>query len=203
MKKIDASTISKVQNYKLLTGSIIPRPIAFVTSQNKEGILNAAPFSFFNGVNSEPPMIMFSATRSEGQRKDTSLNIEETGEFVLHITDENNVEHINRTAAPLERKANELARTAFTTIASDEVKVPGVAQAKVRMECKLDQIIPLGDSKNGADLIIGEIVMYHIDDDVYIEDSKIDASNLNPVSRLAGNNYALTGKTFSLERPTE
>ncbi|WP_427706650.1 flavin reductase family protein [Staphylococcus sp. Mo2-6] len=203
MKQFKADTLSKKQNYKLLSGSIIPRPIAFVTSQDKSGHLNAAPFSFFNIVNSAPPMIMISTVRSEGERKDTSVNIEETEEFVVHITDETIVEEVNKTAAPIERKRNELERTNLTCIDSELVSVPGIQQAKVRMECKLNRIIPLGDPQEGSDLIIGEVVMFHIDDDVYFEDSKIDAQALAAVSRLAGNDYASLGETFTIVRPTE
>ncbi|MDK9865997.1 MULTISPECIES: flavin reductase family protein [Staphylococcus] len=203
MKQFKADTLSKKQNYKLLSGSIIPRPIAFVTSQDKSGHLNAAPFSFFNIVNSAPPMIMISTVRSEGERKDTSVNIEETEEFVVHITDETIVEEVNKTAAPIERKRNELERTNLTCIDSKLVSVPGIQQAKVRMECKLNRIIPLGDPQEGSDLIIGEVVMFHIDDDVYFEDSKIDAQALATVSRLAGNDYASLGETFTIVRPTE
>ncbi|WP_427707963.1 flavin reductase family protein [Staphylococcus parequorum] len=203
MKQFKADTLSKKQNYKLLSGSIIPRPIAFVTSQDKSGHLNAAPFSFFNIVNSAPPMIMISTVRSEGERKDTSVNIEETEEFVVHITDETIVEEVNKTAAPIERKRNELERTNLTCIDSELVSVPGIQQAKVRMECKLNRIIPLGDPQEGSDLIIGEVVMFHIDDDVYFEDSKIDAQALAAVSRLAGNDYASLGETFTIVRPIE
>ncbi|MFQ3852262.1 flavin reductase family protein [Staphylococcus sp. 2S1] len=203
MKQFKADTLSKKQNYKLLSGSIIPRPIAFVTSQDKSGHLNAAPFSFFNIVNSAPPMIMISTVRSEGERKDTSVNIEETEEFVVHITDETIVEEVNKTATPIERKRNELERTNLTCIDSELVSVPGIQQAKVRMECKLNRIIPLGDPQEGSDLIIGEVVMFHIDDDVYFEDSKIDAQALAAVSRLAGNDYASLGETFTIVRPIE
>lgn len=203
MKQFKADTLSKKQNYKLLSGSIIPRPIAFVTSQDNSGHLNAAPFSFFNIVNSAPPMIMISTVRSEGKRKNTSVNIEETEEFVVHITDETIVEEVNKTAAPIERTSNELERTNLTCIDSELVSVPGIQQAKIRMECKLNRIIPLGDSQEGSDLIIGEVVMFHIDDDVYFEDSKIDAQALAAVSRLAGNDYASLGGTFTIMRPTE
>ncbi|WP_426428225.1 flavin reductase family protein [Staphylococcus equorum] len=203
MKQFKADTLSKKQNYKLLSGSIIPRPIAFVTSQDNSGHLNAAPFSFFNIVNSAPPMIMISTVRSEGKRKDTSVNIEETEEFVVHITDETIVEEVNKTAAPIERTSNELERTYLTCIDSELVSVPGIQQAKIRMECKLNRIIPLGDPQEGSDLIIGEVVMFHIDDDVYFEDSKIDAQALAAVSRLAGNDYASLGETFTIVRPTE
>ncbi|MDK9868353.1 flavin reductase family protein [Staphylococcus equorum] len=203
MKQFKADTLSKKQNYKLLSGSIIPRPIAFVTSQDKSGYLNAAPFSFFNIVNSAPPMIMISTVRSEGKRKDTSVNIEETEEFVVHITDETIVEEVNKTAAPIERTSNELERTNLTCIESELISVPGIQQAKIRMECKLNRIIPLGDPQEGSDLIIGEVVMFHIDDDVYFEDSKIDAQALTAISRLASNDYASLGETFTIVRPTE
>ncbi|MDN6066095.1 MAG: flavin reductase family protein [Staphylococcus equorum] len=203
MKQFKADTLSKKQNYKLLSGSIIPRPIAFVTSQDKSGHLNAAPFSFFNIVNSAPPMIMISTVRSEGKLKDTSVNIEETEEFVVHITDETIVEEVNKTAAPIERTSNELERTNLTYIDSELVSVPGIQQAKIRMECKLNRIIPLGDPQEGSDLIIGEVVMFHIDDDVYFEDSKIDTQALTAISRLAGKDYASLGETFTIVRPTE
>ena len=203
MKKFKADTLTKKQNYKLLSGSVIPRPIAFVTSQDKEGRLNAAPFSFFNVVNSAPPMIMISTGRSEGKRKDTSLNIEETASFVVHITDEATVEQINQTAAPLIRNQNELERTNLNCVDSELVSVPGIEQAKIRMECKLDRIIPLGDSQEGSDLIIGEVVMFHIDESVYFEDSKIDADALSAVARLAGNDYASLGNKFTIERRSE
>lgn len=201
MKRIDPQGLTKKQNYKLLSGSVIPRPIAFVTTQSETGVMNAAPFSFFNVVNSAPPMIMISTTRSNGKRKDTSVNIEQTGQFVVHITDNNIVEEVNKTAAPIAIELNELERTSLNLVDSEAVDVPGIAQAKVRMECKLDRIIPLGDKLEGSDLIIGEVVMFHIADDVYFKDSKINPDTLQAVSRLAGNDYAHIGETFTIIRP--
>ena len=202
MKKIKAETLSDMQNYKLLSGSIIPRPIAFVTTQNLKGDINAVPFSFFNVVNHTSPMIAIAVQRTKGNRKDTSINIEQSGEFVVHITDEAIVNDVNETAAPLEYGVNELKRTSLSMIDSDLIKVPAIKEAKVRFECKLHQIVQLGNKDNGSDLIIGEIVMYHIDEEVYFEDSKIDANQLNPVARLAGNDYSLLGQTFTVNRPT-
>ncbi|OIJ31241.1 MULTISPECIES: flavin reductase family protein [Staphylococcus] len=201
MKKLLANQLSDVQNYKLLSGSIIPRPIAFVTSQNNNGVLNAAPFSFFNIVNNAPPMISISAQRAGGKRKDTALNIEEVGEFVVHITDENNVENVNITAAQLKPEENELDHTKFTLVDSENITVPGIKEAKIRLECKLERIVEIGSKDDGADLIIGEVVKYHIDEDIYFGDSKIDALKLEPVARLAGNDYAKLGDTFTIERP--
>jgi len=146
-------------------------------------------------------MIAIAAQRAGGQRKDTAVNIEQTKEFVVHITDEMNVEEINKTAAPFEAGDNELNHTALTLIDSEIVSVPAIKEAKVRFECKLDQIVVLGSEEDGADLIIGEVVMYHIEDETYFEDSKINPDELKPVARLAGNDYAKLGETFTIQRP--
>ena len=201
MKGINPNQLSDIQNYKLLSGSVIPRPIAFVTSEDEKGNLNGAPFSFFNVVNNKPPMIAIAAQRSNGKRKDTAINIEKTKEFVVHITDEFNIEDINETAEPLKYEDNELERTSLTLISSSIIQTPAVKEANIRFECKLDQMIQLGTKNDGADLIIGEVVMYHINEDVYFEDSKIDFNQLKPVARLAGNNYSKLGDTFTIKRP--
>lgn len=201
MKGINPNQLSDIQNYKLLSGSVIPRPIAFVTSEDEKGNLNGAPFSFFNVVNNKPPMIAIAAQRSNGKRKDTAINIEKTKEFVVHITDEFNIEDINETSAPLKYEDNELERTSLTLISSSIIQTPAVKEANIRFECKLDQMIQLGTKNDGADLIIGEVVMYHINEDVYFEDSKIDSNQLKPAARLAGNNYSKLGDTFTIKRP--
>ena len=201
MKGINPNQLSDIQNYKLLSGSVIPRPIAFVTSEDEKGNLNGAPFSFFNVVNNKPPMIAIAAQRSNGKRKDTAINIEKTKEFVVHITDEFNIEDINETSAPLKYEDNELERTSLTLISSSIIQTPAVKEANIRFECKLDQMIQLGTKNDGADLIIGEVVMYHINEDVYFEDSKIDSNQLKPVARLAGNNYSKLGDIFTIKRP--
>ena len=119
----------------------------------------------------------------------------------MHITDEFNIEDINETAAPLKYEDNELERTSLTLISSSIIQTPAVKEANIRFECKLDQMIQLGTKNDGADLIIGEVVMYHINEDVYFEDSKIDFNQLKPVARLAGNNYSKLGDTFTIKRP--
>ena len=146
-------------------------------------------------------MIAIAAQRSNGKRKDTAINIEKTKEFVVHITDEFNIEDINETAAPLKYEDNELERTSLTLISSSIIQTSAVKEANIRFECKLDQIIQLGTKNDGADLIIGEVVMYHISEDVYFEDSKIDSNQLKPVARLAGNNYSKLGDIFTIKRP--
>ncbi len=194
MHTFDAQSLTARENYKLLIGSIIPRPIAFVTTLNQDASVNAAPFSFFNIVNNHPPMIAIAVQRAGGKRKDTALNIERTGDFVVHITDEDNVQDINETAAPLAYGDSELSRTELSLLTSTTIKTPGIKDAKMRFECKLSQMILLGDVLDGANLIIGEIVTYHIDDSIYEGNFKINPHALQAVSRLAGNDYAKLGE---------
>ncbi|WP_338427433.1 flavin reductase family protein [Staphylococcus aureus] len=201
MHTFDAQSLTARENYKLLIGSIIPRPIAFVTTLNQDASVNAAPFSFFNIVNNHPPMIAIAVQRAGGKRKDTALNIERTGDFVVHITDEDNVQDINETAAPLAYGDSELSRTELSLLTSTTIKTPGIKDAKMRFECKLSQMILLGDVLDGADLIIGEIVTYHIDDSIYEGNFKINPHALQAVSRLAGNDHAKLGGIFTIDRP--
>ena len=185
------------ENYKLLIGSIIPRPIAFVTTVSKEGTLNGAPFSYFNIVSSNPPMISLAIQRVDGKQKDTARNILDVKEFVVHIVDEGNVEKINETAASLPPDQSEIETAKLSPVKSREVSVPGIEEAKVRMECTLEHSLELAGN---TDLIIGKVVQFHIDDKIY-EQGRIDANGLAAVSRLAGNIYAKVGEVFAIERP--
>lgn len=201
MLTFDPVNNTERENYKLLTGSIIPRPIAFVTSTAKGGTINGAPFSYFNIVSSNPPMISLAIQRKNGEAKDTARNIIENKSFVVHIVDEQNVTKINETAASLAPDQSEIKQAGLTLIESEKVAVPGIKEAKVRFECTLENNIELaGESGVGTDLIIGKVVQYHIDDALY-EDGRINNDRLQAVSRLAGWNYAKIGDVFSMERP--
>ncbi|MBM7361458.1 flavin reductase family protein [Priestia taiwanensis] len=189
------------ENYKLLIGSIIPRPIAFVTTISGEHVLNGAPFSYFNIVSSNPPMISLAIQRSEGRQKDTAKNILASKEFVVHVVDEQNVEMVNKTAANLPSNQSEVELANFTIVESERISVPGVQEAKVRMECVLEHSLELGGSDSpGCDLIIGKVIQFHIDNEIY-EKGRIDPKRLGAVSRLAGHHYAKIGEMFSIERP--
>jgi len=199
---LDSAALSEREGYKLLIGSIVPRPIAFVTTLSQDGVLNAAPFSYFNIVSSNPPMVSVSVQRRNGEPKDTARNAMETGEFVVHVADESNIAKINETAANLPPVESEVALAGLTPVASAKVAVPGVAEAKIRMECVLERSIPLGGEEGApaCDLLIGRVVYFHLDEAVY-ENGHIDPVKLAPVSRLAGSSYAKLGETFSIERP--
>ena len=202
MKKIDPKQISERENYKFLIGSIIPRPIAFVTSISEDGVVNAAPFSFFNIVSSNPPMISVSIQRKKGEPKDTARNIRAKEQFVVHIVDTENVEQVNKTAANLPPDESEIAVAGLSLVKSEKIDVPGVKEAKVRLECVLEKALELGgdDENAGCDLIVGKVVYYHIEESLY-EDGRVDPKGLGAISRLAGNDYAKIGEQFTIERP--
>lgn len=201
---IDPATRTDRDNYKLLIGSIVPRPIALVTSLSKDGVLNAAPFSYFSIVASQPPMLSVSVQRKQGVMKDTAKNAMDTGAFVVHIVDESNVHAANQAAVGLPPDKSEIEFAGLTPVASEAIVVPAIQEAKIRMECVLEQSIRLGGNgkEPACDLLIGRVVRFHFADDVYDNDNGyVLAHKLKPVSRMAGNDYAALGKTFSLERP--
>lgn len=202
MLSIDPLSLAERENYKFLIGSIIPRPIAFITSLSEDGVLNGAPFSYFNIVSSNPPLISVSIQRKDGNRKDTSRNIILNREFVVHIVDETNVEKVNVTASNLPSNESEIQLAGLTSVESTKVSVPGIQEAKIRMECILEHYVELGDKAEtpGCELIVGRVVQYHIEESLY-DKGRINQERLGAVSRLAGNNYAKIGEVFTIERP--
>jgi flavin reductase (DIM6/NTAB) family NADH-FMN oxidoreductase RutF len=189
---------------RVLTGVVVPRPIAFVSSISADGILNLAPFSFFNAVSYDPPTIVFSSSRyvgeDRGKRKDTLVNVEETGEFVVNVVVDSIAEAMNRTAAEYPAEVNEFDVAGLTPVPSDLVRPPRVAESPVNMECRLIQVIPIGQGKRQHGLVIGEIVLMHVRDDI-ISGHRIDHQKLRPTGRLAGNMYCYTADTFEMVRP--
>ncbi|MEB6197412.1 flavin reductase family protein [Mammaliicoccus sciuri] len=201
MKEIRPEVLSQKENYKLLIGSIIPRPIALVTTESDDNVLNIAPFSFFNVVSSDPPILSIAVQRVNGEMKDTARNIIQNKEAVVHIVDTDNVRDANQTAALLSHEESELERTNFETVDSVEVSVKGLKQSKVRFEGVLyDDIVIEKDGQPISDLLLLEVKYYHFDERIY-NDGYINKEELNAVSRLAGNDYAEIGHTFTIERP--
>lgn len=201
MKFFDSNENTRKENYKFLIGTIIPRPIAFVTSSSKNGRINAAPFSYFNIVSSSPPMISISIIRDSDDPKDTARNIIETKEFVVHIVDSENVYEINNTSINLPYEESELDLTKLTLVPSKKIKVPGIKESKVRFETILEKHIEIKDGdKVVTDLIVGKVVGFQILEEM-LDDGRTNPLKLDPVARLAGSNYSKLGKIFSLERP--
>ncbi len=201
MKYIDVATSTPQDMYKLMIGSVIPRPIAFVTTLNEDDSVNLAPFSFYNMVSYQPPLLMVSVQRLDGQMKDTARNILRQKEAVVHEVNRHNLADINQTAASLGVNESELGRTNFTTVDSQQVSTPGVEQALVRFETVLDHHHEIIHQDTvTADLFLLRVVAVHVADNVYNQ-GKIRADQLKPVSRLAGQDYATLGEIITLERP--
>ncbi len=186
--------------YKLLAGSIVPRPIAFVSTVNKNDIPNAAPFCFFMGVTPNPPTIALSIIRrgEGGDKKDTIHNIESTRDFVINIVDEALASAMNMASGSYPSDMSEFDVTGLTPVPSEYIKSPRIAESPIQMECKLRTIVELGDVP--ASIVIGEIVCVHIRDSV-LTDGQIDFKKLKPVGRLGETIYARMADLFEMNRP--
>jgi len=189
---------------RVLTGVVVPRPIAFVSTMSASGLVNLSPFSFFNAVAYDPPTLVFSCSKYAAgwpdKKKDTLANIEETGEFVVNVVVDDIAEAMNQTAAEYPTEVNEFEVAGLTPAPSDLVRPPRVAESPVNMECRLVQVVPIGEGRHQHGLVIGEIVLLHIRDDI-ISGHRINHQKLRPTGRLAGNMYCHTGDVFELPRP--
>ena len=200
--QIDVASSSVVDIYHLLIGVVTPRPIAWVTSIDLEGRVNLAPFSFFNAFGANPPVLVFSPTlRRNSSKKDTLLNIEATREFVVNAAVASLAEQVNQSSKELPFGESEVTYTGLHTIPSLKIKTPRLGESPVNLECKLLQIVPIGNGPISANLIIGEIVMMHIADEVLDEKGKVDPRKLETVARLGGDFWCRTTDLFEMTRP--
>ena len=193
--RILAADLDPQQAYKLLTGIIVPRPIAWVATLSPAGVLNIAPFSAFTFVSNKPPMVGINVGRKAGVMKDTGNNIQARGEYVVHIADEALLQPLHESAVEHPPEVSEVEVLGLETIASDHVAVPRLAAPPVAMECRLHQSIAFGAT--GSQFIVGEVLAFHIRDGL-VRDHKIDTLALNPICRLGGPNYATLGKVVTL-----
>jgi len=199
---LDAREIGSRDAYRLLIGTVVPRPIAWVSTVSADGVGNLAPFSFFNAVSSSPPMVVISVGNRDGQPKDTARNAREVPEFVLNIVTEDVAEAMNETSAELSFDADELSLASLTPLPSTLVRPVRVAESPIHIECRVEQLIPIGRGPEGNTLILGEVLAYHIREDVYdAERKRIRLDRLHAVGRLAGDGYCRTNDQFELIRP--
>jgi flavin reductase (DIM6/NTAB) family NADH-FMN oxidoreductase RutF len=196
---IDPTTVAPQINYRILVGAVVPRPIAFVSTISPEGVRNLAPFSFFNVVCGDPPVICFSPIW-RNPPKDTIVNIRATGEFVVNIVSEDFADRMNICSGEYPSSVDEFSLSGLTPVESVVVRPPRVKESHVNMECRLMQIVDVSARPMGGSLVIGEVVRFHVDDAV-IEDFRIDADKLGAVGRMSGSDYARTRDRFSLIRP--
>ena len=188
--------------YKLMTGMVVPRPIAWVSTVSEAGIYNLAPFSFFNALSADPPVVCFSAARkpSVDGKKDTLHNLEFTGDFVVNVVSEHLAEAMNRSAAEVPPEVDEFALAGVTAEAGTMVRSPMVREAMAKMECKVRQVMPLGDRPTSGILVLGDVLCFHFAEGL-VENFRVDPVMLAAVGRLAGADYCDTRGRFELVRP--
>jgi flavin reductase (DIM6/NTAB) family NADH-FMN oxidoreductase RutF len=200
--EINPDELTAQQRYKLLIGSVVPRPIAFVSTIDQKGKRNLAPFSFFNVVCYNPMILAFfpQKYKKDGELKDTVKNIKANSEFVINIPTEAIADAMNAASGLYDYGVDEFEVTGLTPAPSVAIKPPRVLESPVNFECRLERMIEFGSDKGGCDAVFGRVVHLHINDDL-IDDFRIDIQKLKPVARLAGNSYSKIGEIFDIERP--
>lgn len=201
--EIDPHTLPWKSVYKILIGSVVPRPIGWISSIDAGGHPNLAPFSFFNVVCANPPHVLFCPMiRGTDQKpKDTLRNVRLTGEFVVNIVTEELAEAMNVTSTELPAEINEFEMSGLTPQPSITVNPPRVAESPVHFECKVATIFDFGDQPGSGSVVIGRVIHIHVRDNVLIEADKIDLDKLRPIGRLAGSGYCRVTDLFQMIRP--
>ena len=198
------------QIYKLLTGIVVPRPVALVSTMDRDGVANLAPFSAFSQAGANPPAVIFcpalrvlaeaAAEPRRDLRKDTLRNIEETGEFVVNAVSEAIAAAANAASAEVPLEVDEFQLAGLTQLASEAVRPPRVAESPAQMECKLLQVIYVSRAPGAGVIVLGEVVRFHVRADLF-ENFRIDAASLDAVGRMAGNTWVRTRDCIELIRP--
>lgn len=197
----ECQTLSTAENYQFLVNGVVPRPIAWVSTQSEEGITNLAPYSFFSVASVNPPVLTITQVPARNRpHKDTMLNLLATKECVVNVVTEDNAELMNASCADYPHNVSEVDELSIETSESELVKVPGVAVAKVRFECRLRETITISDEPAGGSLILLDVLGIHVDDQL-VEDQKLKGSALKAVGKLGGNDYCKLDSTFAMERP--
>ncbi len=185
--------------YRLFTSVLAPRPIAWVSSQGADGVPNLAPFSFFGGVGNYPPTLMIAVGRRQGRPKDTLRNVQETGEFVVHVVDEALAAAMNLTSGEYAYDVNEFELAHLETAPSLVVRPPRLTAAPVALECCLTQLVPVAETT--YTMILGRVLYFHLRSGLLRPNGLVDASLLRPLARLGGDEYAALGAVFEMPRP--
>ncbi|MFM8572836.1 MAG: flavin reductase family protein [Pirellula sp.] len=200
--QIEISKISIPEAYQWMVSLVAPRPIAWVTTLSPTGVVNLAPFSFFNTFGANPPVVVFSPTlKRDSTKKDTLINIEHHGEFVIHASTDRDIDAINASSASLAPDVSEVQVVGKKTLPSALVQVPRLADAPFALECRLRQIVPVGNGPISANLIIGDVLMIHIDPSILDKNGKVDPKLLRSVARLGGEHWCHSTDLFQMERP--
>jgi flavin reductase (DIM6/NTAB) family NADH-FMN oxidoreductase RutF len=202
MLRFDPANSSATDIYKLMIGMVVPRPIAFVSSLDERGVRNLAPFSYFMACTADPPVVCFVSgyRRAETPTKDTLRNIAVTKEFVVNIVSEEFAEKMNLTSAEVGPEIDEFELSGLTAVASELVRPPRVGESHAQMECRLRQLLPIGEAPGGGTVIFGDVLRFHVDEGV-IDGHKVDPEKLRAIGRMGGPTYVRTHDRFDMARP--
>jgi flavin reductase (DIM6/NTAB) family NADH-FMN oxidoreductase RutF len=187
--------------YKILVGSVLPRPIAWVSSMDLAGNLNLAPFSYFTIVSNQPMTLVFCIGPLEtgDGKKDTLRNVQAVPEFVINITNQETAEAMNLTATALPSKQSEFEWAGLTPVDSESIRVPRVAEAPIAFECRLRQVVIVSEAPGGGSAVFGDVQRLYVRDDLY-DGGRIDLERLQPIGRLAGTGYVRVTDLFDMAR---
>ena len=199
---LDTRELASRDAYKLLIGSVVPRPIGWVSTVSAGDVGNLAPFSFFMAATGNPPTVVLSTSMRDGKPKDTLQNVMEVPEFVLNVVSEDVGEAMNATSEEFPSDVDELVAAGLTPLPSSRVRPVRVAEAPINMECKVVQLVPVGDPATGATLIIGEILAWHVRDDSLTPSGCGSGwTSFKAVGQMAGDGYTRTNEQFEMIRP--
>lgn len=201
MTMFAAADLDPTECYKLTTGLVVPRPIGWIGTFDADGVANLAPYSFFQAVATNPPVILFSTGINSGRVKDSLANVRQTGVFTASIVDYDLGPAMNASAAEVDSSMSEFILAGLTPKLFGSVEAPGVAEAKAVLECRVVNEIVLGREPVTHALTFGEVVAFHVADEI-LDGTRIDAVKLDALGRLAGNSYATTREQFTLVRPS-
>ncbi len=194
--RIDPAYLDPETAYRLITGVVVPRPIAWVTSLSATGVLNLAPFSAFMFVSPKPPMLAISVGRKRNVYKDTAQNILNNEEYVVHIADSSLMTAVHESSTEHPPEVSEVEELRLSTLPGERIKVPRLAAAPIAMECRFRQCLEFGETRSR--LIIGEVLVFHIRDGL-LQNGKIETEALDPIARVAGPRYAKLGEITTLK----
>jgi flavin reductase (DIM6/NTAB) family NADH-FMN oxidoreductase RutF len=199
-ESFDPGPMAPIDVYKLLIGLIVPRPIGWIGTRDREGVRNLAPYSFFNVVSGQPPTVLFSAGRRRGDAKDSAANALATGEFTVNIVTEEVAAAMNLTSGDYPPDVDEFALAGLTSRPGDVVAAPMVNEVKAALECRVTRRVDIGDPVTNT-VIFGEVVLVHISGEV-LDGTRVRPDVLRAVGRMAGNGYVTTADSgFEMERP--
>ena len=198
--EFDPSILPTKDLYQLMLGGIVPRPIAWISTRGAEGVVNVAPFSYFNGVCSRPPVLSVAIGYRKEAKKDTLVNIEASKEFVVNVVPFRLAEAMNKTSGDYPKNVSEAEVVGLKMLPGVKVSAPRLADSPLSFECRLFKLVAVGEAPSGATLVLGEIVHMHAEEGLF-QDGQVDGKKLDAIARMGGALYCRTQDQFSMARP--